>query len=177
MQLKKEHDAAAAQLHAEHEQQLQILHALTENASGAEKAALEQLEEARKERGALEEKVDKLEAKNKEVYAALQAQSSEAAACQARLTVLEATPLEKKEPPADLAWTRVKEVRLWAHALHTPLVTPGRTQIGAEGVCSPARGADCLREAVQCADRCWASEHFYARAYARVCTWHKSQFT
>ena len=56
-QLKKEHDEAAAQLHAEHEQQLQKLHALTESAGGAEKAALEQLEEARKECGALQEQV------------------------------------------------------------------------------------------------------------------------
>ena len=60
-QLKSQHEDFAAQLRIEHEEQITKLHALTESKGGAEKVALEQLEQAQKERDALEARVQKLE--------------------------------------------------------------------------------------------------------------------
>ena len=56
-QLKAEHEQAAIQLRTEHDEQLKQLHALTENAGGAEQAALQQLEQARKECAVLQERL------------------------------------------------------------------------------------------------------------------------
>ena len=56
-QLRTEHDGAAAKPKQEHEQVLKDLHALTETKAGAEKVALQQTEEARKETAALQERL------------------------------------------------------------------------------------------------------------------------
>ena len=60
-QLKAEHEQAAIQLRTEHDEQLKQLHALTENAGGAEQAALQQLEQARKECAVLQERLQAAE--------------------------------------------------------------------------------------------------------------------
>ena len=72
-----QHERAAAELRAEHEQQRRQLDVLGESAAGAEKAALEQLENARREGSALREQ---LAAEQAQAQGGGAAQTSRAAA-------------------------------------------------------------------------------------------------